>query len=126
MEEVSRACQTIAKANHIEGYQVVQRRLIIKEDDDDDLVVQVRSSDKSRKSIGKVDSDVSSASEDNTSLMEDDPSIVRIPWAIMSLRMAKLVPRYGVPPNYIYKIPGDDKYVSRSSPLEVAICGRLF
>lgn len=30
--------------------------------------------------------------------------------------------QYGVPPNYVYRVLGDNEYVSRLGSLEVAVC----
>lgn len=62
-----------------------------------DPVVNVMSSDESRKSIEGVDSKVSNANSNN-----------------MELRRMTLL-------CYIYRIPGDDEYVSTTSPLKVVV-----
>lgn len=106
---------------------VVWQRLVVKEDDDDDLIVHVRYRAESRESVEEVDSDVSSTNEGNTGPAKDDAPIIGIPWGTISLDgMSELMLRYKVPPNYIYRISGDDEYVLRASPLEVVICEESF
>lgn len=90
-------------------------------------MVYIRSSDKSQESIGEVNLDVSSTSSSDAGPMDDDPLIIGILRAIMSSgRRSEVVSKYGMPPNYVYRILGDDKYVSRLDLLEVAVCEESF
>lgn len=128
MEDVPCADQNKDKASQVRRLRVNQWRLIIEKDDNNNyLVIQVKSNGKSWESVGKVDSNVSSGSNGDVGLTKDDPFVVKIPRGITSSkRMDALVLRSGVPPDYVCRILGDEKYISSPSPLEVAICEETF
>lgn len=85
------------------------------------------SSGESRESVGEVNSDVSSGSDGDVGLTEDDPPIIRISRGIMLLeRMGKLMLQYEVPFDYIYRILSNDEYIFGPGPLEIAICEETF
>lgn len=118
--------KTRDESSHIGGYHIVQRRVVTPEIGANP-VVDVRSNDKSQEFIREVESNVSSTSGNNTSLMKDEPGITDIPRGIISdKRTYDLVSRYKVPLGYIYRIPFDDKYMSTPGLLEVDICEKVF
>lgn len=58
-------------------------------------MVQFRFNSKSRESVREVNLDISSGSDSDVGLIEDDPLVVRIPQGIISLeRMDELMSRY--------------------------------
>lgn len=56
-----------------------------------------------------------------------DPPPIRVNNGSMTIkRMDELVLRYGMPPNYIYKVPTISEYVSTPGSLEIGMCKDTF
>lgn len=58
---------------------------------------------------------------------KDDPPLYEKLWGLMTEeRMAQVMFRYGVPSDFIYRLPGDTECFSYPSPIEVAVCEEMF
>lgn len=97
-------------------------------DDDHDLVVLVSPGGVDRESMGEARSSemVTSSASDSGSTTSDPPSIKVKQGNMNAERIEELVLRYGVPSNYICRIPSIDEYGSMPGPLEIGMCEEIF
>lgn len=77
------------------------------------------------KSLGDADLDSSSGSDDGPTV-DNPPLYRRLRGLIMEKQMADIVLRYGVPNEFVCRLPSDDKSISCASPIELFVCDETF
>lgn len=90
-------------------------------------VIQAKPKGKSQESTNDANSDISNGSRGNVGLAKDDPCIYEMPRGLMTKKqMREIMYRYGVPPKFVCRLPGDGECISYPSPIEVAIYEETF